>query len=432
MLEQIDQPLSLSPKRVVLANGLTVLITENPIADIVAARFFVRAGSSWETPAQFGLANLLAAVLTKGTITHSAQAIASQIESVGAGLSADATADYFLLSLKTVSADFARLLPLAAEILRSPSFPTDQIELERKLTLQAIRSQQERPMSLGMNQLRQAIYGEQHPSSQPGLGTETTVAQIQAADLHQFHQTHFRPDNLVISLAGRITVAAAIALVESAFGDWPTPQQSLPELHLPTINSQPHTRVLAQPTQQSLVLVGYLATSLRSPDHAALRVLNTYLGSGLSSRLFVELREKQGLAYEVSSFYPSRLHPAYFVVYMGTGAENTAIALDSLQTEVQRLCAAPLSSEEIQVAQSKILGQHALSKQTNAQLASLYGWCDILGLGLDYDRQFQSDIASVTAEQAHQVALRYLSAPYISLVGPEAAIAPRLNVHSLP
>lgn len=405
-----------------LDNGLTVLITENPIADIVAARFFLRAGSSWETPAQFGLANLLAAVLTKGTTAHSAQAIASQIESVGAGLSADATADYFLLSLKTVSADFARLLPLAAEILQSPSFPTDQIELERKLTLQAIRSQQERPMSLGMNQLRQAIYGKQHPSSQSGLGTEITVAQIQAADLHQFHQTHFRPDNVVISLAGKITAPAAIALVESAFGNWQAPHQSLPELHLPPINSQPHTRVLVQPTQQSLVLVGYLATSLRSPDHAALRVLNTYLGSGLSSRLFVELREKRGLAYEVSSIYPSRIHPAYFVVYMGTGAENTAIALESLQAEVQRLCEAPLSQAEIQVAQSKILGQHALSKQTNAQLASLYGGCEILGLGLDYDRQFQTDIASVSPEQAHQVAQRYLSAPYISLVGPETAV----------
>jgi zinc protease len=424
LLEQIERPSSLSSERVVLDNGLTVIVTENPIADIVAARFFLRAGSCWETPVQFGLAHLLSAVLTKGTKERSAQAIASQVESVGAGLSTDATPDYFLLSLKTVSADFAQLLSLAAEILRSPSFPTDQIELERKLTLQAIRSQQEQPMSLGLTQLRQAIYGDQHPYSQSGLGTETTVAQIKQADLQQFHQTHFRPDNLVISLAGRITTAAAIALIESAFGDWQTPLQPLPELDLPTVTCRPQTRVLAQPTQQSLVLVGYLATSLRSPDHAALRVLNTYLGSGLSSRLFVELREKRGLAYEVSSFYPSRCHPAYFVVYMGTGSENTAIALESLQAEVQRLCDAPLSPAEIQVAQSKILGQHALSKQTNAQIANLFGWCELLGLGLDYDRQFQANIAAVTADSAHQVAQGYLTAAYISLVGPEAAVAP--------
>jgi zinc protease len=424
LLEQIERPSSLSSERIVLDNGLTVIVTENPIADIVAARFFLRAGSSWETPNQFGLAHLLSAVLTKGTTERSAQAIASQVESVGAGLGIDATADYFLLSLKTVSADFAQLLPLAAEILRSPSFPADQIELERKLTLQAIRSQQEQPMSLGLTQLRQAIYGDQHPYSQSGLGTETTVAQLEQADLQQFHQTHFRPDNLVISLAGRITTAAAISLIKSTFGDWQTPLLPLPKLDLPTVTCQPQTRVLAQPTQQSLVLVGYLTTSLRSPDHPALRVLNTYLGSGLSSRLFVELREKRGLAYEVSSFYPSRCHPAYFVVYMGTGSENTAIALENLQAEVQRLCDAPLSPAEIQVAQSKLLGQHALSKQTNAQIANLFGWCELLGLGLDYDRQFQANIAAVTADSAHQVAQRYLTAPYISLVGPEAAVAP--------
>lgn len=419
---------ALPSQRFVLSNGLTVVVTENPVADIVAARFFLRAGSSLETPAQFGLSHLLAAVLTKGTTTYSAAEIATQVESVGAGLGTDTTADYFLVSLKTVSADFAALLRLVAEILRSPRFDTDQIELERNLTLQALRSQQEQPMALGIAQLRQAIYGQDHPYSHSGLGSAATVSQLQPTDLQQFHRTHFRPDNLVISMAGRITPAAAIALVESEFADWQAPDCPLPGVALPELVIQPQTQALPYHSQQSLVMVGYLATAVQAPEYPALRVLNTYLGSGLSSRLFVELREKRGLAYEVSSFFPSRVHPAPFVVYMGTDAANTAIAKSGLQAEVQRLCDAPLTAPEIQVAQGKILGQHALGKQTNAQIATLLGWCEILGLGIDYDLHYQQAIAAVTPVTAQQAAQKYLSHPYLSIVGPEAAVAQYASV----
>lgn len=398
-----------------------VLTAENPIADIIAARLFVRAGSLWEPPAQAGLTHLLAAVLTKGTQQKTAREIAEQVESVGANLGADPAPDYFLLSLKTVSEDFSKILQLAAELLRSPSFPEIEIELERRLALQAIRSQQEQPFTLALAQLRQSMYGN-HPYFQTGPGTEATVAPLQQADLRQFHQTHFRPDNLVITIVGRITHAAAIALVETYFGDWQAPPTPLPALALPQVLPQPQQQAIAQPTQQAIVMVGYLAPSIYSPDYPALKLLSTYLGNGLSSRLFVELREKRGLAYEVSAFYPTRRDTSHFVVYMGTAPENAAIALESLQAECDRLYQAPLPKAELQAAQNKILGQYALGKQTNSQIAQTLGWYETLELGAEYDLQFQHNIAQVTPTLAHQVAQKYLSPAYISLVGPAGIV----------
>ena len=407
--------------RTVLDNGIVVIVAENPVADIIATRIFVRAGSCWEIREQAGLAHLLSAVLTKGTQELSSLEIAERVESVGASLSADAAMDYFLLSLKTVSSDFAEILELAAQLLRSPTFPEAEVELERSLALQNIRSQQEQPFTIAFDQLRQAMY-QNHPYASSGLGWESTVSTLERADLQGYHQTYFRPDNVVISLAGRVTPADGVALVSQVFGDWQRGTTPLPTPTLPALNSQPHQLITPQQTQQSILMLGYLAPSVQTADYTALKLLSTYLGNGLSSRLFVELREKRGLAYDVSAFYPTRQDKSPFVVYMGTAPANTAIALSGLQTEVELLCTTQLSEDALQVAKNKLLGQYALGKQTNAQIAQTFGGYETLGLGIEFDTQFQQNVAGVTAALAQQAASRYLLAPYTSLVGPEEAI----------
>lgn len=416
--------------RAVLSNGMVAIATENPAADIIAGRIFIKAGSRCERQEQAGLSHLLSAVLTKGTERLSSLDIAEQVESVGASLSTDTTPDYFLVSLKAVSADFPDLLHLAAELLRSPSFPEAEVELERRLTLQGIRSQKEQPFTVAFDRLRQAMYPD-HPYAFSSLGTEQTVTNLQRQDLQQYHQTYFRPDRTVISLAGRIDPEAAIALVEAVFGDWQPSGEAIAP-HLLT-SVRPRSRYLSMPqdTQQSIVMVGYLGAAVRPPDgsdlnledYAALKLLNTYLGNGLSSRLFVELREKRGLAYDVSAFYPTRLDRAPFVTYMGTAPENTAIALKGLQTEVERLCSTELTAEELQASKNKLLGQYALGKQTNAQIAQVFGWYETLGLGIDFDRQFTEAIAGIGAAIARDVARRYFQETYISLLGPAQALA---------
>lgn len=407
--------------RTILNNGIVVIAVENSAADIISSRIFIRAGSQRESKEKSGLAHLLSSVITKGTTEKSSIEIAEQIESVGANLSADASTDYFLLSLKTVAADWQEILQLAGEILRSPSFPETEVELEKHLTIQDIRSQKEQPFTIAFEQLRRTMY-QNHPYALSVLGTEETVSNLSRSDLEHFHQTYFRPDNIVISVAGRITPEAAVAQIERVFGDWQPAGEGLTTTTLPGIISQPCQVTTAQETQQSIVMLGYLACAVQETDYAALKLLNTYLGNGLSSRLFVELREKRGLAYDVSAFYPTRQSLSTFVVYMGTAPENTQTAFDGLSTEVERLCATVLSDEELQTAKNKLLGQYALGKQTNAQLAQTYGWYETIGLGMDFDTKFQQDVSSVTPEIAQAVARRYFIEPYVSLVGRAEAL----------
>ena len=408
--------------RRVLPNGLVVLVVENPVSDIVSARLLVRAGVAYESRSQAGLFSLLASLLTKGTQTLSSMGIAEKVESVGASLGTDAAADYSLLSLKTVSADFPAMLALAGQIWRHPSFPEAEVALERRLTLQGLRSIQEQPFTVAYNNLRCILYGD-HPYARPNMGTAESVAALTADALHETHQAYFRPDNTVISISGRIAVAQAVDLVEKVFGDWQAPPTPPPALRFPAVPLTPANAIAAQETNQSIVMVGYQSAAVKEAAYVPLKLLNTYLGNGLSSRLFVEMREKRGLAYDVSAFYPTRLGVSQFVTYIGTAPQNTQTALDGLQSEIERLCTTLLSEEELQVAKNKMLGQYALGKQTNAQIAQLVGWYEILGLGVDFDQTFQEVIATVTPEEAKLVAMESFEAPFISILGPEAAVA---------
>jgi len=442
----------LSPQlhRKTLANGIVAIAIHNPSTDIMAARLFFRAGSRYDTIP--GTGHLMATVMTKGTSTKSSLEIAEQVESIGAGLGTESTTDYFLVSLKTISADFTEMLELTGEIVRDPSFPEREVELEQRLTLQSIRSQREQPFSIAFAELRSAMYAD-HPYALSTFGTEESVATLTRQDLQDYHRTHLRPDNLVVTLVGCLDPVQAIAQFEASFGDWQNPETPVLRPTMPTVTPRPHRVGFAQDTQQSIIMLGYLAPSVLSPvlpettkitttktttelnpiaaplahDYAALKLLNTYLGNGLSSRLFVELREKRGLAYDVSAFYPTRVDTSQFVAYIGTAPQNTETALDGLKFEVDRLMEHRLEEEELETAKSKLLGQYALGKQTNAQIAQVLGWYEAIGLGTDFDAVFPALIEAVTADSARETARRYFRDPYVSVVGPQAAVDPVLR-----
>jgi len=406
--------------RLVLPNGIVVLVTENPTADIIAARCFFAGGERMETPTKAGLTHLAASLMTRGTAQYSSLEIAEQVESIGASLGTESSSDYFVLSLKTISSDFHDMLLLGSEILRSPSFPASELDLERRLTIQSIRAQQERPFTIAYDRLQRLMYGD-HPYGFSSLGTEESISAITRDHLIEFHQHQFRPEQMVVSIAGKISPKQAIALVEEAFGDWRSSSQPT-VISTSTPQFQPLLVTHEQDTQQAIIVIGYPAPAVSSPDYAALKIISTYLGNGLSSRLFVELREKRGLAYEVSAFYPTRLETSQFVAYIGTASQNTGTALEGLRHECERLANVSLTEEELKICKSKLLGQYALGKQTNGQIAQVYGWYEVMGLGLEFDRQFVEAISAVTEADVQNAAQKYFGTPAISVVGSAEAL----------
>ncbi len=392
------------------------MVTPNPGANIVAARLFLKAGSCQELPEERGLANLLAAVLTKGTQARSALTLAESVEGMGAGFGTDAIHDYFVVSLKAVGDDFPQLLDLAADVVRNPVFPESEIELERRMVLQIIQSRREQPFTLAFNTLCRVLYPN-HAYADSTSGHLDTVAHLQRFHLKAFHHRYFRPDNLIISVAGAVDLDRVRQWVEGCFGDWHVspiaPRSPMPCPPFPA--SQWCAQI--HPSQQAMIMVGYRVPGVTDPAYVPLKLLSTYLGNGMSSRLFVQLRERLGLAYDVSAFYPTRYHGSALVAYLGTAPDNGAIALKHLYAELQRLSQEPLPLSLLQSLRNKILGQYLLGKQTNEQLAHLLGWYQVLGLGSSFDQRFQDQVATVTADDLWAVAQQYLQTPVVSVLG---------------
>ncbi|MGF1574603.1 MAG: M16 family metallopeptidase [Cyanophyceae cyanobacterium] len=422
--------------RQALPNGLRILAAHNPAVDIAVVRLFLPCGSHRDPLGQEGLSHLMSEVLSKGTQRSSSEQIAAQVESLGAAIGTDVTADYFEISLKCIASDLTAMLRLMAEILLEPIFPEDEVARERDQTLQAIQSQQERPFALAFDQLRQRLFSAHAYACSP-LGHHQSVQGLQRQDLIAFHTTHMDPRQAVVAVIGPQPSDYLQAQIEAVFGFWSASSSLsldlsedaaalvLSQLSNPAQGCQILKTV--QDTQQSMVMLGSRGSAAGSSDYAPLKLLATYLGNGLSSRLFVELREKRGLAYEVSAFFATRRDPAPFVAYMGTAWSNTAVALEGLQAELYRLTQIPLSAEDLARTQRKVLGQYALGKQTNAQIAQVLGWYEILGLGAEFDQTYPGLIQAVTVEQLFEVAQRYLSDPVVSLVGPEQALAEVLD-----
>ncbi|WP_017324395.1 pitrilysin family protein [Synechococcus sp. PCC 7336] len=404
------------------SNGIVLLAIENPAVDIVSARLYWSGGALAETARQAGLSHLVAAVLTKGTEGRTALDIAECVESAGALFGSESTADYFALSLKSVASDFPSLFHLACEIARRPSFPQTEFDRERALVLQSIRAQQERPFTAAFDPLRRALYGN-HPYAFAVTGTSDTVAALACADLVAYHRDRLRPDRLVVAIAGRIDPIEAECLVADALGDWLAPA-SAPELAVNPLPSLEGDRSLVseQQTQQTIAMLGCRAAPIDNPDWIPLKLACVHLGGGLSSRLFVELREKRGLAYEVSASFAPRRHAAPLIAYLGTAPANAVEAVQGLRDEFDRLVQQPLTADELAIAKRKLLGQYALSKQTNSQLAQLLGWYETLGLGVAYDRHYPEAIAAVDADRLQRVVARYLTQPVLSVAGPAVPV----------
>jgi zinc protease len=403
-----------------LSGGLPLWIAERPGPAILAARLVIRGGSGADPAGSRGAHQLLAGLMTRGCGDLDAEALADLIEGAGAGLRADAQEDALILGLKCAADDATTLLPLLLRMVRQPVLATDQFELERQLNLQTLQRQREDPFQLAHDLLRQALYNH-GPYGHDPLGVEDDLEGLSLQGLA----------SLVTDLGGR---GAALVLC----GDAPAGVGELLERELaaaPWSTFSPRAEAapggqprrgrlvsLEQDTEQLVLLLGAATVPLGHDDCLALRLLETHLGMGMSSRLFVTMREQRGLAYDVGAHLPARCGPAPWVIHLSTSAERAAEATSCLLDEWQRLRETPLTAAELGLALAKFRGMEAMGRQTCGQIAER--WALLVGHGLPIDHLEHS------LERAHQLqasdlqaaARRWLREPRLSLVGPAAAV----------
>src|SRR5437879_4811723 len=354
-----------SVSRRVLENGLTVLVRENSAAPVVAVSLQVRAGSRFEARERAGLTNLLLRTMTRGAGKRSAVQLAEAAEELGGSLEAAGEVETAELRGQALARHWEELLSLVAEVALDPTLPAEEIERERRLVLSQIQTRADTPFPLSFDSMLADLYAG-HPYAWPSVGTRESVERLGRPELVAHHREVFRPERIVIAVSGQAPRERVVKVIESLFARLRHSGAAAaepPAVAAPTGGR----RVLERPAQQAQVLVGYLGPGLGDPDYPAVRVLGAVLGAGTAGRLFVELREKRGLAYALGVLIPFRTGPSFFVTHLRTAPEQSVAAEAGLLAELERIRQVPVGREELARAKAYLLGNFALDRRHEPQ-----------------------------------------------------------------
>ncbi|MBI4396181.1 MAG: insulinase family protein [Elusimicrobia bacterium] len=378
--------------------------------EIVAFRLILPGGSSDEPQKLTGITRLMGAAMLKGTARRSSLEIAQQIESLGAALDISSDEDYWDINGQVISDKFEKLLPIVQDVLLNPSFPPNEFEKEKQAQLNSIRANKEHIFTVAMQRLQREVFGD-HPYGRPEEGTEATVASLTREEVARWHKERIQPKGSVLVTVGNISVAKMEQMIQKTFKDWTgagTPPQGPGDIQYPRA---PKSVQEIHPFEQGYLMLAFAAPGVAQSDYPAIKVLNTLLGAGMSSPLFQVVREEGGLAYEVSSFYPSRKLGSAFVIYAGTDPGNVDLAHEKIKTLLDDFRSKPVPEKALDDAKRFVRGHYMMDHQTNSRMAWYLGWWEILGKGHQYDGQYSQDIQSVSAEDVRRVAQQILKGP---------------------
>jgi len=406
-----------------LSGGLPLMVREHPGPSILAARLVIRGGSGADPAGQRGAHQLLAGLMSRGCGNLNAEALADLVEGAGAGLRADAMEDAIVLGLKCAAADADSLLPLLISMVRQPHLAPDQLQLERSLNLQTLQRQKEDPFQVAHDQLRQLLYGE-GPYGHDPLGIEAEVAGIGQEQLQPLVRA-LGAGGAVLVLCGQ-PPQGTVELLEQALAatPWATfaPTAPAPEGEAAVAAQAKRHGSEEQDTEQLVLMLGARTVPLGHPDAVALRVLQAHLGMGMSSRLFVVMREERGLAYDVGVHLPARCGASPFVMHLSTSLDRAAEACGALLEEWQRCLDEPLAAEDLALALAKYQGQDAMGRQTCSQIADRQALVFSHALPADHVERSLAAAAALTPADLQAAARRWLGRPALSLVGPQEAL----------
>jgi zinc protease len=409
--------------RQVLPSGLKLLVMRDGSVPIVAVRATWVGGLRYEDPRSNGISNLLAALLTRGTTTRTAEQIMAEVESMAGNLSGYSGRNSLGMQAEFLARHWERGLELLADCLQNPTFPDDELEKERRIVLDDLRAQDDNLGQVAFQLFHGALW-KRHPYRLDPLGTAGSVATLTRRRILTHFRRHYGAGNLTLAVVGDVdverTVAKLAGLLSAAVPQDLDPPSVPAETSAATAGEV--FRFLAK--EQAHVVIGFSGTTFENPDRFPLEVLAQVL-SGQGGRLFVEIREKRALAYRISAFSMEGIDPGYFAVYLAASPDNLEEAMRAIRTELRAVSERGISAGELARAQRYLVGSHAIGLQRKSAIAAALAFHEAYGQSWQAYRQYGGHVMKVSAEDVMRVARKYLDArrEVVAVVKPSAAPA---------
>jgi predicted Zn-dependent peptidase len=410
-------------ERVTLANGVRVLVKDMPEARSASIAVYVGVGSRAETKLNAGTSHFLEHMVFKGTATRpSASEISQQIEGVGGSANASTDKEATVFSSFVPARHYLLALDIVADMVRAPLLRESDVESERNVIVEEIRMYRDQAQDRVHTLIDELLYPN-HPLGWEIAGRQAVVLGLTAPGLREFMEAHYAPERIVVAIAGRIDEAEAVAAVQSRFGDLPT-RRPIKAKVAPRAG-RTRTRTLAKRGEQAHVCIGWRGVPQLHPDKFAIDMLNAVLGEGMSSRLFLELREKRALAYDAHSYISNYSDAGHVVVYAGIAPTRAREAVAAVLGEVARLRSEPVPEAELLRVRDFVKGRIELRLEHSRGVSS---WLAGQELFLDRIRSVEELIAiidGISAADIQRVAQQYLrpDLAYLAAVGPRATVS---------
>jgi zinc protease len=402
-------------KRFRLKNGLRVILAESHKLPLVGVEMVVRTGNGANPRDKAGLADLVADMLDEGTATRSATAIAEEIAQLGATLLTNATWDASSLSVSALTENIDRALDVWADVLLRPAFSEDDLARVRENLLSTLARRKDSPPLVAGMTFARALYGESHPYGWPLGGTEESVRRITRADVQNFFQTFYRPNNAVLVVAGDIREADLRAQMEKRLAGWKPKPAKVAMAKPLAIDKTRIFLVDKAGAPQSSIRLGSFGIERKNPDYYRALVMNQILG-GTFKRLTLNLRETKGWTYGVASMFEARRAPGPWTTGGEFVANHTADSVTEILKEISALRSDEVGASELKETKDEIIGafpaRFATANQVAAQMAALAVY-DLPDKEL---QTFTARIASVTATDVQKMAQKYLRPDHMVIV----------------
>jgi zinc protease len=412
-----------------LANGLTVMLVEQHNLPVVAAGLVVLSGSEANPANKPGLAAFTADMLDEGTARRSTLQLAEDVAAIGASLSTGSTSDASGVNVRTLKKNADAAFDLVADVALQPAFAAKELDRVRNNRLTQILQQRDNPNALASKVFNNALYGANHPYGFTELGTEESIKGINREDMMKFWQAGYVPENSALIVAGDLTQAELRALAEKHFGKWSgkATGTTRPEVQAPAAR---HILIVDKPgAPQTVLRIGHVGVSRDNPDYVPIEVMNTGLGGLFSSRINMNLREKNGYTYGAGSAFQFRRGPGPFFTASSVRTDVTAPAVHEIFNEFERMRATDVSAEELKIAKDSFARSLPGLFETTGQAAQSVAQLFIYNLPLDYYRSLPAKIDAVTVADVRRVAGKYLQpdSMVIVAVGDRSKIEPELT-----
>jgi zinc protease len=393
-------------RKFTLANGSTLLIKPDASLPLVSLRAVFLGGVRFETEATNGLNQLLAEVWDRETEARTAEELSRAVEDMAGYLASFSGRNSLGLEAEFLSRHLDPGLDLLAEVLTRPALSGEEVEKARPNILAAIERQSDQLPARTFRLLSRTLYGP-HPYALNSLGSPDSVRGLTLDQLRSYFRQRVVPQNMVLAAVGDVDPDRLKDRLESLLGAWQGVSSSAPSPAPPPALDKiqaVHDRI---DRAQAHLALGFLTPGIGSPDRFALQVLETVL-AGMGGRLFVELRDRQSLAYAVTAMFRPGLDTGGFSLYIAFAPDKYGAAKSGLVNILEGLSREPVAPDELERARESILGACEIRLQGYGETAANLAFNELYGLGYDYQKRYLEGIRSVTGADVLTAARRYL------------------------